>query len=125
MASSDIIWLNVGGTRFATTRGTLIDGPANNFFTRLLNEKRMIGDAYFIDRDPSLFHGILQYLRNPAASMTREVQREAAFYSLEVVEHMMVSIDLDDAVVVRNMFWIFVGLLCIVAFVFEYRSIRF
>ena len=53
---SKIVYLNVGGKKYATTKQTLIgDSPKPNYFTLMLNgtvpaEKDNKGN-YFIDRD--------------------------------------------------------------------------
>jgi len=63
----DQVVLNVGGQRFTTTRSTLtsIEG---SFFEKMFREgsnTTISSDgSYFIDRDPSSFGHILDYLRN-------------------------------------------------------------
>ena len=91
-ASTDIIRLNVGGTRLYTTRQTLLASSASqkpNFFHGLLSGR--IGaaldetGAYFIDRDPLRFAHVLNYLRtgnwegdnSKARTGCDEISREA------------------------------------------------
>ncbi|KAG0717128.1 BTB/POZ domain-containing protein KCTD3 [Chionoecetes opilio] len=70
--SGDIINLNVGGQRFSTSRHTLTWVP-DTFFTSLLSGRistlRDESGAIFIDRDPSLFSIILNYLRTRDLNM--------------------------------------------------------
>uniref|UniRef100_A0A3Q3R2Q4 BTB domain-containing protein n=1 Tax=Monopterus albus TaxID=43700 RepID=A0A3Q3R2Q4_MONAL len=64
--SGEIIHLNVGGKRFSTSRQTLTWVP-DSFFSSLLSGRiSTLKDetgAIFIDRDPSLFASILNFLR--------------------------------------------------------------
>jgi hypothetical protein len=75
--NDQIVTLNVGGQRFATSRHTLT-WIADSFFTSLLSGRiptmrdesgsvsAVVLDDFlqiFIDRDPALFHVILNYLR--------------------------------------------------------------
>jgi hypothetical protein len=64
--SGDIVHLNVGGTRFSTSRITLTQ-ICDSFFSSLLSGRiQSLKDekgAIFIDRDPDLFRLILNYLR--------------------------------------------------------------
>ncbi|EYC09460.1 hypothetical protein Y032_0060g3130 [Ancylostoma ceylanicum] len=59
---SDIVVLNVGGQKFFTTKETLKSSVCreNTFFTNLSDSQGEI----FIDRDPSVFMYILNYLRD-------------------------------------------------------------
>ncbi|KIH44462.1 K+ channel tetramerization domain protein [Ancylostoma duodenale] len=61
-----IVNLNVGGHRFATSSHTLTWIP-DSFFTSLLSGRiptvRDDSGAIFIDRDPDVFRIILNYLR--------------------------------------------------------------
>ena len=68
MQNNDIVHLNVGGQRFSTSKRTLLSVQGEEtFFTSLLSGR--IGSnedengAIFIDRDPTLFRLILNYLR--------------------------------------------------------------
>ncbi|CAG0893495.1 unnamed protein product [Cyprideis torosa] len=96
--SGDIIRLNVGGTRFFTSRQTLTWVP-ESFFTALLNGRiASLKDetgAYFIDRDPSLFALILNFLRTKQISLPPDLspswlsslRHEAEFFSLTPLIH--------------------------------------
>ncbi|XP_015786942.1 BTB/POZ domain-containing protein KCTD3-like [Tetranychus urticae] len=65
----EIVNLNVGGTRFSTSKRTLLSIP-ETFFTSLLSDHQQLINslkdatgAFFIDRDPKVFTVILNYLR--------------------------------------------------------------
>ncbi|VDK42203.1 unnamed protein product [Anisakis simplex] len=87
--TEQIVNLNVGGQRFATSRHTLT-WISDSFFTSLLSGRiptvRDDTGAIFIDRDPSLFRIILNYLRTrqvdlSCASLT-SLKHEAQYYGL-------------------------------------------
>ncbi len=64
----DLVHLNVGGQRFSTSKNTLLSLQGEEtFFTSLLSGRIASNmdesGAYFIDRDPTLFRLILNYLR--------------------------------------------------------------
>jgi len=114
--SSDIIHLNVGGTRFTTSRATLTVVP-DTFFTSLLSGRiSSLKDetgAIFIDRDPVHFRVILNFLRNRslsgAASGTgngswsdpetvRVLLHEAEYYGLSpLVKQLTLCADLETS----------------------------
>ncbi|KAF7990909.1 hypothetical protein HCN44_000714 [Aphidius gifuensis] len=85
----DIIHLNVGGTRFSTSRQTLTWIP-DSFFTALLSNRIASRQdetgALFIDRDPKLFSIILNYLRTRDIDLKstniKILRHEAEYYSL-------------------------------------------
>eukprot|EP01006_Ploeotia_vitrea_P048315 TRINITY_DN67216_c9_g2_i1.p1 TRINITY_DN67216_c9_g2~~TRINITY_DN67216_c9_g2_i1.p1 ORF type:complete len:149 (+),score=30.44 TRINITY_DN67216_c9_g2_i1:44-490(+) len=58
--------LNVGGTRFTTTKQTLLNS-GDNFFSAMVSSGVWQPDTqtgeFFIDRDPQFFKEILNYLR--------------------------------------------------------------
>lgn len=65
MAASRSVTLNVGGTKFESSRSTLCDQSV--YFQRLLSGEFSDADAdgaIFIDRDPRYFHIVLQFLRS-------------------------------------------------------------
>ncbi|KAL1453224.1 hypothetical protein WDU94_007388, partial [Cyamophila willieti] len=92
--SKETSWvkLNVGGTHFLTTRITLARDP-NSFLYRLcredsdlISEKDETG-AYLIDRDPTYFSPILNYLRHGKLVINKDlaeegVLEEAEFYNI-------------------------------------------
>ncbi|XP_029782943.1 BTB/POZ domain-containing protein KCTD2, partial [Suricata suricatta] len=85
--------LNVGGTYFVTTRQTLGREP-KSFLCRLccqedpeLDSDKDETGAYLIDRDPTYFGPILNYLRHGKLIITKElaeegVLEEAEFYNI-------------------------------------------
>ncbi len=109
-SSSSILHLNVGGTKFSTSRQTLLNSAATNprgaggggsagggqhppqdtFFTALLSGRvgclRDESGAIFIDRDPDLFRVILNYLRTRTLSLNgvdvKQLLHEAEYYGI-------------------------------------------
>jgi len=87
-----IIYLNVGGTLFATTKETLTKEPnsmLSAMFSGNYSSRRDYSGAYFIDRDATYFHCILNYLRDGAIELTtvehelRQLLREASFFQIQ------------------------------------------
>uniref|UniRef100_A0A915KCX1 BTB domain-containing protein n=1 Tax=Romanomermis culicivorax TaxID=13658 RepID=A0A915KCX1_ROMCU len=94
MSSSSIVHLNVGGKKFATTIGTLTK-DSESMLAKMVDEywdlkKVKAGQALFIDRDPSVFDYILNYLRDDLSHVIlpaeleqlRRLKAEADFYQL-------------------------------------------
>ncbi|XP_053314663.1 BTB/POZ domain-containing protein KCTD3 [Spea bombifrons] len=87
--SGEIIQLNVGGTRFSTSRQTLMWIP-DSFFSSLLSGRistlRDETGAIFIDRDPTAFAPILNFLRTKELDLRgvslNVLQHEAEFYGI-------------------------------------------
>ncbi|XP_065347993.1 BTB/POZ domain-containing protein KCTD3 isoform X3 [Cloeon dipterum] len=85
----NIVHLNVGGTRFDTSKQTLLCIP-DSFFTALLSGRiSSVKDEkgyIFIDRDPKLFSIILNYLRTRDIDANncdlRALRHEAEYYGL-------------------------------------------
>ncbi|KTF85739.1 hypothetical protein cypCar_00006735 [Cyprinus carpio] len=85
----DIIQLNVGGTRFSTSRQTLTWIP-DSFFSSLLSGRistlRDETGAIFIDRDPTAFAPILNFLRTKELDLRGVnisiLRHEAEFYGI-------------------------------------------
>ncbi|XP_075441024.1 BTB/POZ domain-containing protein KCTD2 [Ascaphus truei] len=84
--------LNVGGTCFVSTKQTLSREP-KSFLYRLCQEEPELGSdkdetgAYLIDRDPTYFGPILNYLRHGKLILNKElaeegVLEEAEFYNI-------------------------------------------
>jgi hypothetical protein len=93
----EIIHLNVGGTKYATSRSTLVSQPGTflaEMFSGQMGEPRKDMDgSYFIDRDGSSFRHVLNFLRDgtlpsnalsssESARMRKEMKMEAAFYQI-------------------------------------------
>ncbi|KAM6280618.1 BTB/POZ domain-containing protein KCTD3 isoform 2-T2 [Porphyrio hochstetteri] len=87
--SGEIIQLNVGGTRFSTSRQTLMWIP-DSFFSSLLSGRiSTLKDetgAIFIDRDPAAFAPILNFLRTKELDLRgvsiSVLRHEAEFYGI-------------------------------------------
>lgn len=103
--SSDIIHLNVGGTRFSTSRQTLTWIP-DSFFTALLSGRisslRDETGAIFIDRDPKVFGVILNYLRTKDIDLSvvdiRILRHEAEYYGIApLVKRLVLCEDLNQS----------------------------
>ncbi|KAM9860487.1 BTB/POZ domain-containing protein KCTD3 [Aulostomus maculatus] len=85
----EIIQLNVGGTRFSTSRQTLMWIP-DSFFSSLLSGRistlRDETGAIFIDRDPTAFAPILNFLRTKELDLRGVnisiLRHEAEFYGI-------------------------------------------
>jgi len=83
------VQLNVGGTKFTTTKSTLSKDP-KSFFHRLINQHddgleshRDLDGAYLIDRDPSYFAPILNYLRHGRLVIDKHVEEEGVLEEAE------------------------------------------
>ena len=88
----EIVHLNVGGTKFATTMATLQSQPGtllSEMFSGRMSLRRDRDGNYFIDRDGQSFRHVLNFLRDgtlpphgASDSMRREMKMEAAFYQI-------------------------------------------
>ncbi|XP_051235284.1 BTB/POZ domain-containing protein KCTD3 isoform X1 [Dicentrarchus labrax] len=99
----DIIQLNVGGTRFSTSRQTLMWIP-DSFFSSLLSGRistlRDETGAIFIDRDPTAFAPILNFLRTKELDLRGVnisiLRHEAEFYGITpLVRRLLLCEELD------------------------------
>ena len=90
-----IIQYNVGGQRFATSRDTIANDEFCMLNVMLKHESSMASSrdtsgALFIDRDPTYFKYVLNYLRNGIVDLPPEryalnaLLREAEFYQINV-----------------------------------------
>lgn len=59
----DIIWINVGGKKFATKLNTLLNVKDNLFHKIIINKKLDVKKGIFIDRSSTYFPVILDYFR--------------------------------------------------------------
>lgn len=102
-AVGEIIQLNVGGTRFCTSRQTLMWIP-DSFFSSLLSGRistlRDETGAIFIDRDPTAFAPILNFLRTKELDLRGVnisiLRHEAEFYGITpLVRRLQLCEELD------------------------------
>ncbi|XP_008211196.1 BTB/POZ domain-containing protein KCTD3 isoform X1 [Nasonia vitripennis] len=105
LGMGEIVHLNVGGTRFSTSRQTLSWIP-DSFFTALLSNRiasrRDENGALFIDRDPKIFSVILNYLRTKDIDLKsvniRTLRHEAEYYGITpLVKRLMLCEDLSQS----------------------------
>ncbi|CAD6994561.1 unnamed protein product [Ceratitis capitata] len=103
--NGDLVNLNVGGQRFSTSRQTLTWIP-DTFFTALLSGRisslRDETGAIFIDRDPSLFSIILNYLRTKDIDIKnceiRALRHESEYYGITpLVKRLALCEDLNHS----------------------------
>lgn len=103
IAMGEIIQLNVGGTRFSTSRQTLMWIP-DSFFSSLLSGRistfRDETGAIFIDRDPTAFAPILNFLRTKELDLRGVnisiLRHEAEFYGITpLVRRLQLCEELD------------------------------
>lgn len=103
MFTSDIVNLNVGGTRFSTSRQTLCS-IQDSFFSSLLSGRiptcRDETGALFIDRDPKYFSIILNFLRTKELELNgvdiSSLRHEAEFFGISpLVKRLMLCEDLE------------------------------
>jgi len=89
---SEIVYLNVGGQVFASKRETFMRDP-DSFFYHLLGSDWVKADdgTIFIDRDPTLFPYIMNYLRSGrwnihhlSLSQYDRLEEELEFYTLKL-----------------------------------------
>ena len=113
----DIIHLNVGGSRFSTSRQTLCS-IHDSFFSSLLSGRiptcRDETGALFIDRDPDLFKKILSFLRTKELDLNgvdvSALRHEAEFYGIvPLVKRLVLCEDLDRSLCGDVLFTGFIG----------------
>lgn len=113
MSNSEIVRLNVGGTKYITTKSTLRKYPQSMLGAMFREDLPISADEdgyYFIDRCGHIFQYILQFLRcgrlvlPEGFNESELLQLEADFYQIEdlisAVEHLRkeVKVKEDDSV---------------------------
>ena len=105
---ADWVTLNVGGTKFTTTRATLTSDPDSMLARMFQHEGAMqpaaqdLDGAYLIDRNPKYFEPILNYLRSrelvidPGIS-AKGVLSDARYFGIQSLVNM-----LDDSIISDN-----------------------
>lgn len=98
------IVLEVGGTKFKTSRSTLCKHEGS-FFEAMFSGRHVHepspDGSFFIDRDPTYFQDILNYLRTGAAvtpeseSSRLKMAEEASFYGLPALHRALLAPPLD------------------------------
>lgn len=87
---ANIIWLNVGGREYVTSKSTL-QNISDSMLATLISTSlpsAMVNGAYFIDRDPDMFAYVLEYLRASSvelpcsAVILRQLEKEAEYFML-------------------------------------------
>ena len=81
---SDVVLLNVGGVFYATHRHTLLE--SDSFFAGLVRSDPTCSE-FFIDRDPTHFRYVLNWIRGvkflpEERSVLTELSWEADYYSM-------------------------------------------
>ena len=98
--TSDPIKLNIGGQIFMTSLSTLTRDPKSmlaSMFSGRFDLKPGEDGSYFIDRDPTHFRYILNYLRTGKVILPekkvarRELQLEAEFFNVQAIEELLTS----------------------------------
>ena len=99
-AATSAVELDVGGTSFKTTLVTLARHP-HTFFGALAKNRGDATSAIFIDRDPTHFRHILNYLRSGVLTAPadddakRELLVEAEFYGMQSFARALCAPELD------------------------------
>ena len=111
--TSDPIKLNIGGQIFMTSLSTLTRDSKSmlaSMFSGRFDLKPGEDGSYFIDRDPTHFCYILNYLRTgevilPEDSIARRrLQLEAAFFNIQAIEQLLTSnpVVLPESVIISS-----------------------
>ena len=109
MSNSEIVGLNVGGTKYLTTKSTLRKYPRSFLGAMFTGDILLSKDEngyYFIDRCGHIFHYILQFLRCGKLVLPENfneselLQLEADFYQIEdlisAIKHRKIEVAIKD-----------------------------
>jgi len=87
---------NIGGKRFDTTVSVLLSQRDTFFYKLILSKKYNLDEEIFIDRNPRLFHVIIDYLRNKTFNISDykncdhfELYLEAYFYNIPEISSLI------------------------------------
>lgn len=102
---NSIVTLNVGGCLFQTSKATL---EMHDTFFRALVENANIDETVFIDRDPSYFRYILNWLRGthvlPEDKLSlKELMYECDFYCINDMKEEIEKIITVSSTVIEKM----------------------
>ncbi|XP_046556817.1 BTB/POZ domain-containing protein KCTD7-like isoform X1 [Haliotis rubra] len=104
-----VVTLNVGGKHFATRLSTLRRYPESMLAVMFSGRHNLDTDPdgnYFIDRDGTHFHHILNFLRHddpPPADLAEEILKDAVYYGIDpLIDHLKSSPALFTEYVVRE-----------------------
>ena len=102
MNSNNIIYLNIGGYKYTTTKHTLIKEGETNFFSGLLSGSFPVtkdkDGYYFIDRNGRYFEPILEYMRSGDICISSSINlknlvNESKFYMIDLPIERDTSLD--------------------------------
>lgn len=86
-----LVKINVGGKLFVTTEATLNEAGRDNLLLRMSQSsipQETMGDAIFLDRDPSVFKKVLAYVRSKNTELlTDDVLAELDYLNFDVPKH--------------------------------------
>jgi hypothetical protein len=78
------VTLNVGGTHFTTTLATLRSFGTETTLGELSTKEDICKDVVFLDRDPTLFHHILNCMRNRRVFDAKQLDLSPTIWGLEL-----------------------------------------
>merc|ERR1719242_2127755 len=110
VTASNIVNLNVGGAKFATTKSTL---QKSGYFKALLSGKfgdKLQDGSYFIDKNGEYFKYLLEYMRSGYVAIPSAyasiLQLEARFYQINLnLKEIIQRINAPDLRVVYDDIW--------------------
>ncbi len=105
-SASDVVTLDVGGTLFKTSIGTLTNKSEyfKYMFAGQFKENMSKDKPIFIDRDPELFKIVLSYLRNSNYSIDQTIIEEFKYYLIEIPKHLVQRAEIKKEVVLIEIF---------------------
>ena len=135
MSNSEIVRLNVGGTKYLTTKSTLRKYPKSMLGSMFHGNVPLPADEngyYFIDRCGHIFEYILQFLRCGKLVLPENfneselLQLEADFYQIEdlisAIKHRKVEVAIKDGREVHML--LFFALHCKIGFTMNIKLFK-